>query len=183
MYNLKSQVYNLILGIFLYIKKLSSNLFLILLFTALISSCSKPKDNFEIDISKLNLPKKNLEPKVNLDTKFEKETVAYKLKTLQKKDEIIKNTKFGQDDPFSMGNGDSNNLISNFKLQGFISINNKNHALVKYREKTGVINIDSIGGLNTKLIPLDSYVKEINPQEEELIIMIDNEKYNIKLGK
>ena len=82
-----------------------------------------------------------------------------------------------------MGNGDSNNLISNFKLQGFISINNKNHALVKYKEKTGVINIDSIGGLNTKLIPLDSYVKEINPQEEELIIMIDNEKYNIKLGK
>ena len=178
----KSQVYNSILGIFLCIKKLSRNLFLILLFV-FISSCSKQKDNFEIDISKLNLPKKNLEPKVNLDTKSEKETVAYKLKTLQKKDEIIKNTKFGQVDPFSMGNGDSNNLISNFKLQGFISINNKNHALVKYKEKTGVINIDSIGGLNTKLIPLDSYVKEINPQEEELIIMIDNEKYNINLGK
>ena len=183
MNNSKSQVYTHILGIFLYIKKFSRDLFLIVLFTIFISSCSKQKDNFEIDISKLNLPKKTLEPKVNLDKKSEKESVTYKLKTLQRKDEIIKNTKYGKSDPFSMGSGDSKNLISNFKLQGFISINNKNHALVSYKNKTGVIDTGSIGGLNTKLIPLDSYVKEINPQEEELILIIDNEKYNIKLLK
>ena len=51
--------------------------------------------------------------------------------------------------------------------------------------------------MNQKIIVVDNFydiahmyhksfsehVKEINPQEEELILMINNEKYNIKLGK
>ena len=155
---------------------------LALLIPAIISGCSNKKDNFEIDISKLNLPKKQIQPKViDLEDDFEKEKIINKLKTLKNRKEVLDTIKYGKTDPFSTSASDSKKFIANFKLEGIISILEKNYALVSFQDKKGVININSVGGLNTKLIPDKSFIKEINPQKEEITIILMNELYNIKI--
>lgn len=159
-------------------------LLLVILIAAGISSCSAKKDNFEIDISKLNLPKNVLEPVINdSEIKPEKESITYKLKTLKSKNEVMDNIKYGREDPFSNTGIDSKKLIANFQLKGFISTKDNNYALVIYKEEEGFISINSIGGVNTKLIPDKALVKEISPKKEEIIISIKDDRYNIKLGE
>ena len=149
-----------------------------------VSSCSREKESFDIDITKLNLPKPKIEPKEkDLKIESEKELTSYKLQSLKRKDEIINNINYGRDDPFSKTDGDTKQLIANFHLKGFISIKGDNFALVNYQNESGVININSVGGLNTKLIPNEGFVKEINPQNEEIILVVNEENFNIKLGE
>lgn len=158
-------------------------LLLVIFITSLISSCSKKEENFEIDISKLNLPKKSISNEViDIKDESEQDEILYKLKTLKDKKEVMDNIKYGKNDPFATTENDSRKLIADFKIDGFISINEKNYALVSYQEKKGVININSVGGSNTNLIPDKSFIKEINPQKEEITISFLDEIYNIRIG-
>ena len=158
-------------------------LLLVIFITSLISSCSKKEENFEIDISKLNLPKKSISNEViDIKDESEQDEILYKLKTLKDKKEVMDNIKYGKNDPFAKTENDSRKLIADFKIDGFISINEKNYALVSYQEKKGVININSVGGSNTNLIPDKSFIKEINPQKEEITISFLDEIYNIRIG-
>ena len=60
--------------------------------TLSVSSCGREKDNFDIDISKLNLPKKVIKSQPNdSEVKSDKESIIYKLKALKSKDEVINN--------------------------------------------------------------------------------------------
>ena len=157
---------------------------LALLIATVISGCGKKKDNFEIDISKLNIPKQQIQPKVNdSENNYEKEKIINKLKVLKNGNEVMDSIKYGRVDPFSNVESNSKKIIPNFQLNGIISILEENFALVSFQEKTGVININSVGGSNTKLIPEKSFVKEINAQKEEITISLMNELYNIKIGE
>ena len=71
---------------------------------------------------------------------------------MDKKEDITSSIKYGKKDPFSSFGNDSNRSISDFKLKGFISLNNKDYAFVEYKNNEGIIDIDSIGDINTKLL-------------------------------
>ena len=51
--------------------------------------------------------------------------------------------------------------------------------VVEYKNKEGIIDIDSIGDINTKLLPPKAFVKNINPSLETININLDDENYTI----
>jgi len=147
----------------------------------LISGCSKSSSNYDLDLSDFQntIPKP---AKVNNSPKeinLEKKVVELNLISLDKKEDIASAIKYGRKDPFSSFGNDSNRLISDLKLKGFISFENKDYALVEYKNKEGIIDIDSIGDINTKLLPPRAVVKNINPSQELISIDIDDENYTV----
>ena len=147
----------------------------------LISGCSKSSSNYDLDLSDFQntIPKP---AKVNNSPKeinLEKKVVELNLISLDKKEDIASSIKYGRKDPFSSFGNDSNRSISDFKLKGFISLNNKDYAFVEYKNKEGIINIDSIGDINTKLLPPKAVVKNISPSLETININLDDENYII----
>lgn len=165
------------------IKSTLQKILILLLFLPLLGSCKKKADNFDIDISKLNLPKKVIGSQINdSDIKSDKELIINKLKALKTKDEVINKIEFGRKDPFSPNNIGSKKLISNFQLKGFISVQENHHALVNYEGKTGFININSVGGLNTKMLPKKAFIKDIIPSQEIINLSVEGEIYTIELN-
>ncbi len=155
---------------------------LVLIITFSVSGCGREKDNFDIDISKLNLPKKVIKSQPNdSEVKSDKESIIYKLKALKSKDEVINNINYGKQDPFSKDNIGSKITNFNFQLNGFISVKEKNYAFVNYNGKNGIININSVGGVNTKMLPKNAFVKDINPSQEIISLSIEGEIYTIEL--
>ena len=150
------------------------------IFLFLTSSCSgKNEDNF--DFSDFKVPVK--ESISNESKPIEKKnlnTIQYELRPFRNREEILSSFKFEKKDPFKLDSQTSNKL-SDIKLKGFLTISNKNYAVVNYLDNEGSINTESIGGENTNLLPNNAYVKNINPLNEELTIVIENEMYTIKL--
>ena len=147
-----------------------------------MASCSNSKnDNF--DFSNIKLPKKSTkiinQKEVEIITKKE---ITNKLLPLKNREDVTKVIKYGKDDPFSPFSNSSKKFISNFSLKGFITVKNVDNAIINYRGKEGVINLNSVGGKNTNLLPNNAYVKNINVQNEELNIVIEDEIYTIKLN-
>ena len=62
-----------------------------------------------------------------------------------------------------------------------MSFNLKNYALIEFKNQQGLINISSVGGVNTKLLPKEAFVKEINPSQEEIKLLLEGEIHTIKL--
>ena len=147
----------------------------------LISSCSKSPSNVDLDLSsfKNTIP----QPAKSIDNQNEiiqeSKEVELNLISLDKKEDITSSIKYGKKDPFSSFGNDSNRSISDFKLKGFISLNNKDYAFVEYKNKEGIIDIDSIGDINTKLLPPKAVVKNITPSLETININLDDENYII----
>ena len=94
---------------------------------------------------------------------------------------MIKHSKFGKKDPFSEEQIQANNLNSNFKLKGFLNTKNKNFVFVSYLGQEGTISEESIGGVNTILLPDGAKVVSIESKKLKLIINFDNEDYILKL--
>ena len=164
------------------IKKLTINSFLLVITCLLIASCGKSNnDNF--DFSNIELPKKTSQKveKNSIEKNVNKEIIN-KLIPLKDRNEVAKNIKYGKKDPFALENNESKLLISNFSLKGFVSLNNVDYALVEFLNQSGLININSIGGSNTRLLPNKALVKDINPQNEELKISIEGNEYKINLS-
>ena len=163
-------------------KKYSKKNFLIALTgIILISGCSNSSSNYDLDLSDLQntIPKPAKVIDNPKEINLEKKEVDLNLISLDKKEDITSLIKYGKKDPFSSFGNDSNRLISDLKLKGFISFGSKDYALVEYKNKEGIINIDSIGDINTKLLPPGAVVKNINPSQEIVNIDIDDEKYTI----
>lgn len=163
-------------------KRNTFNSLLLIIASLLIASCGKSNnDNF--DFSDIELPKK-LSKNTNQKEvkKITKKEITNKLLPLKNREEVTKVIKYGKDDPFSPFSNSSKKFISNFSLKGFITVEKIDNAIINYLGKEGVIDLNSVGGKNTNLLPNNAYVKNINPLNEELIIVIDNEIYNIKLN-
>ena len=152
-------------------------IFIFLLF--LISSCGgNKKDNF--DFSDFKMPvKKSINSEITSSEITSSEitssentnsnSIQYELKPLKEREEIISSIKFEKNDPF-LFDSQSSNELSDIKLKGFITISNKNYAVVDYLDNEGYVTTQSIGGKNTTLLPRGAFIKEINPSKRFISI-------------
>ena len=165
------------------IKPNLKKILIIFLFIPLLaSSCKKKADNFDIDLSNFKPANNNLKIVKEESKNIPKEEVINKLLPLLNRDEVSASIKYGKKDPFSYLENESNQTISYLQIKGFISIGKKNFAFVNFLNEEGVITINSVGGLNTKLLPNKAIVKEINPSKEEINISIEGVDYFLKLS-
>ena len=151
----------------------------------LLSSCSSKKENFEIDLSDFKVPNKS---EVKISTTDDSDSLTNKkeipkkeLKNYEGKSEILSAVKFGKKDPFSEGDIDSTQLDSNFQLKGFLKANLKNYVFVSFSGNEGTITEESIGGLNTDLLPEGAKVLNIDTKNKILIIEFEKEKFTFEL--
>ena len=165
---------------------LSNKIFITLLSFLLISGCGGKSKKDDLDLSgfiksikPIQQSSQNIEK--NNNPVLEKKEVELKLIPLKDKKEISNSIKFGKKDPFSASDNDTNN-IDDLKLKGFITLKNEDHALVEYKKQKGIINVNSIGGINTKILPKTAIVKDIKPSQGEINLSIEGEIYTIKLN-
>ena len=160
-------------------KDISISLIFAVCFSSLLISCAPKNNNIDFDFSKLKRPKKintiDKVKKVNDD--FEKNSYIQDLIPLKNKQEILSNTKFGKKDPFSVGDLETNQFNLDFKLKGFLHTEFKKYAIVEYLNKEGTLTEESIGEINTNLLPKDAKVINIDPESKKLIISIDNKNF------
>jgi len=153
------------------------NIFIGLFTSSLLFGCSPKNNNFDIDLTTLKKSKQNKviikenKNKIILESnKHIKDLIP-----LKDKQEVISKTIFGKKDPFSEGEFNSNKLNSNFKLTGFLNTKIKKYVFVSYLDSEGTITEESIGGINTNLLPNGAKVISIDPKNMKLIINFENE--------
>lgn len=153
--------------------------FILFLFPSiLLSSCSK-KNNY-IDLSNLPVIKQKEEVSTKIyddvinsnNNKFIKNLVPFKSKS-----KVLSQFKFGKNDPFSESEFQVGKLYSDFKLTGFLNTEIEKYVFVSYLGNEGTISGDSIGGLNTNLLPNGAKVIYIDTKEKQLKINFNNEDY------
>ena len=96
---------------------------------------------------------------------------------------VLSTVQLGKDDPFSEeGIKDKvDNLYSDFKLTGFLNTRINKYVFVSYLGQAGTITEESIGGVNTNLLPNGAKVLKIDPKKLKLIISFENEDYILEL--
>ena len=156
------------------------NLILVFFTSSLLFSCSSKNNNIDFDFTSLKKSKKvklnNIENR-NKELNFENSIFKKDLVALKDKKEILSKTEFGKKDPFSKGEIKSNKLNSNFELTGFLKTEFNNYVFVSYLDNEGAITEDSIGGVNTNLLPYGAKVIDIDPKNMKLIINLENEDF------
>ena len=161
------------------------NLLITFLFGSLLSSCNNKKDNFDIDLSKLKKPQENtikISNEENLESSRVKDKIIEnKLITYKNSSEILNSLKFGKKDPFSEGDIKQNKLTSDFQLTGFLNTETNKYVFVNYLNKEGAIKEESIGGINTNLLPIGAKVISIDPNNLELIINYEGKDFIFEL--
>ena len=162
-----------------YIKK---KLLLVIISPIFLIGCSQNK-SIDIDLSDLPKPKKikitNKEDQIN-QKPLVKELIR-DLVPLKDREQVLANFKFGKKDPFSKEEIQVNKLISDFKLKGFLTTPNNKYVLVSYLDTEGTITEESIGGVNTNLLPDLAKVLNIDHENKKLIIFYENEKFIFEL--
>ena len=158
------------------------NLILLLLtiFPLIIVSCSKPNDDkFDIDISNFKSTKTKEITNESKKNSFNLENELYieDLVTLKNREQVLSNTKFGKKDPFSKDDLQINKLNSDLKLTGFLNTENNKYAIVKYLNNEGKLTEESVGGLNTNLLPKGAKVIKLDPKNNKLIISLNKETF------
>ena len=146
-----------------------------------LASCGTPNnDNF--DLSNLKIPPKIKSPQTDIDSSIinKKDNNINKLVTYPKVSQVLDSAKFGKNDPFSEEKIKKNNLTSDFKLTGFLSTKINKYVFVSFLGREGSITTESIGGVNTLLLPNGAKVIKIDPTNMKLIINFENENYILK---
>ena len=163
-------------------KNFSINFLYFSIITIFISGCGGNSKNYDLDLSDYTKPVKKLTINANKvkKPKEEKKDLELKLISLDKKDKIVSSMKYGKKDPFSTINYETA-FSSKLKLKGFISFKNTDFALVEYQGQEGIISIDSVGEINTKLLPSKATVKKIIPSQDQIFITFEGEDYPILL--
>ena len=145
----------------------------------LLSSCNSKKENFEIDLSNFKIPPNNNEKILNSDNSVSPITQSEKIKNeldnYQNKSDLLSAVENGKKDPFSEGDKEATKLDSNLQLKGFLNTNLYNYVFVSYQGNEGTITEESIGGVNTELLPDGAKVLKIDPKNMKLIIEFENE--------
>ena len=151
---------------------------ILIFFTSIfLVSCSQNKI-IDFDISDLPKRKKITVEKENKElvdvdnTKFIKD-----LDIFESKEKVLTKFKIGKKDPFSKGKTQVNQFSSDFKLTGFLNTKKDNYVFVNYQGNKGTISENSIGGLNTNLLPNGARVIKIDSKKSKLKINFDNEVY------
>jgi len=155
--------------------------FLLTIFaSSLLFSCSSTNSDIDFDFTTLKKSKKikvvkqeNKNKKINQ----EKNSIIEDLVPLRDRKEILSKIKFGKKDPFSEGEFQSNKLLTDLILKGFLNTENNKYVFVSYLDNEGSITKDSVGGVNTTLLPNGAKVINIDSKNMQLIISVDNENY------
>ena len=151
--------------------------------STLLFSCSQKNNNIDFDFTTV---KKSKKIKVNNNVSKDKDVNKINLENniyiedlvpLKNKEEVLSKTKIGKKDPFSEGEINSNKLNSDFKLRGFLNTEIKKFVFVSYFDNEGTISEESIGGVNTNLLPDGAKVISIDPKNMKLIINFDSENF------
>ena len=165
-------------------KSIHKNIFLNILIGTLLSSCNSNQNNYDIDLSNFKIPEKK---QLNNELKSQEDTIVSKkvniinnLVPYKTKIELIGSSKLGKNDPFSF-ESQIDDFSRGLKLHGFLNTSNNQFALVSFYGTDGFLSQNSIGGINTNLLPPGMKVKNIDPKNEELIISSKEETYIFKL--
>ena len=164
-------------------RNFTKKILLISFSSTLLFGCSQPNNNLDFDLS--NLPK----PKITkVDSKDKKDIINPEDKSfisdlipLKGKEEILSKFEFGKEDPFSERGVIENKLFSDLKLTGFLNSQSKKYVFVIYQKKPGTITENSIGGVNTNLLPNGAKVLNLDPIGKKLIINFENRNYLFEL--
>ena len=89
---------------------------------------------------------------------------------------VLDSARFGKNDPFSEEKIKINST-SDLKLTGFLSTKINNYVFVSYLGREGSITTESIGGVNTFLLPNGAKVIKIDSKNMKLIINFENENF------
>ena len=145
----------------------------------LVSCSGSNNDNF--DLSSLKIPPeiKNKTSQTDIKNTIinKKDNIINKLVEYPKVSQILDSAKFGKNDPFSEESIKVNNLTSDFKLTGFLSTKINKYVFVNYLGREGSITSESIGGVNTFLLPNGAKVIKVDPKNMKLIINFENENF------
>ena len=164
-------------------KIVRKNFILIFCSSILLFSCSQKNNN--IDLSNLPI----IKPKEVFDTKkenvdfinsknheFIEDLVPYKYR-----EKVLSQFKFGKSDPFSKSENQITKLSSDFKLTGFLNTKFKKYVFVNYLGNEGKISENSVGGINTNLLPEGAKVINIDSKTMRLTINYENENFVFEL--
>ncbi len=151
-----------------------------------LTSCAPKNNNIDFDFSKIKKTKKlpALSESKKINDNFENKLYVQDLNPLKNKDEILSSVKFGKKDPFSREfNKDIkiNKLNLDLKLKGFLNTDFNKYAIVTYQEIEGALSEESVGGLNTNLLPKSAKVIKVDPKNKELTINFENKNFILKL--
>ena len=151
--------------------------------SSLLFSCSKKNNNIDFDFATLRKSKKDkvIDQENNNKINLENSIHIKDLVPLKDKEEVLSKVKFGKKDPFSEGEFNLNKLNSDFKLTGFLNTENEKYVFVSYLDNEGTITEDSIGGVNTNLLPKGANVISIDSKNMKLIINFENENFIFEL--
>ena len=158
--------------------------FLLLIYSSIfLFGCSQSNKIIDFDPSKLPKPKiTNLDSKGKIKViKPEDKSFISDLIPLKEKEEILSEFEFGKEDPFSERGIFENKLFSDLKLTGFLNSQSKKYVFVIYQNKQGTISENSIGGINTNLLPNGAKVINIDSSGKKLIINFENKDYLFEL--
>ena len=159
------------------------NIVLIFSSSILLFGCSQKNNNIDLDLS--NLPKpKSLKVNDQLEKDIDNTDNQFSIQELipfEGREKLLSKFKIGKKNPFSKGEAQLNQFSFNFKLTGFLNTDTKKYVFVRYLGKTGTISENSIGGLNTDLLPNGAKVKAIDFNKKQLKISFDNEDYIFEL--
>lgn len=158
-------------------------LFLIFSTSILLFSCSQKNNILDTDLSNLPKPKntKLTEEDTNKFILQEDKKFIKDLDIFQSNNKLLSRFKIGKKNPFSESETGENQFSSNFKLTGFLNTETKKYVFVSYLGSEGTISEDSVGGLNTNLLPNGAKVIIIDSKERQLKINFDNEEYVFEL--
>ena len=165
------------------IKNIRNNYILLFFTLILLISCSKKNNNINLS----NLPvikqkediniKKVNEDFINTKNKeFIEDLVPFK-----NKEKVLSQFKFGKSDPFSKSENQITKLSSDLKLTGFLNTKFKKYVFVNYLGNEGTISENSVGGVNTNLLPKGAKVININSKDMRLTIKFENENFMFEL--
>tara|TARA_B000000609_G_scaffold66564_1_gene49678 strand:+ start:956 stop:1447 length:492 start_codon:yes stop_codon:yes gene_type:complete len=158
---------------------IKKKLFLIIFTSIFLVSCSQKNNIIDFDISDLPKPK-NIQPakdEIEELTQQDNKKFIKDLDIFQSRDKLLSKVNIGKNNPFSKGETELNKFSSNFKLTGFLNTETKQYVFVSYLGNEGTISKDSVGGVNTNLLPNGAKVMAIDSKEKQLKISFDNEDY------
>ncbi len=162
---------------------ITTKIILVFFASSLLFSCSKKNNDIDFDFSTLKKSKKVNEKKIEnktqnnqIDKSFIKDLV-----TFETREKIQSKIKYGKKNPFSRSEIELNELNSNLELTGIVNSKVDKFALVSYLDNEGAITQESIGGLNTYLLPEGAKVINIDTQKMQLIINYKNETFIFEL--
>ncbi len=154
--------------------------FFLILFTLIfLISCSQKNNIIDFDISDLPKPKKiksSEEGNKELLKQENKEFIK-DLDIFQSKEKLLTKFIIGKKDPFSKVETQVNEFSTDFELTGFLNTKIEKYVFVTYLGNEGAISENSVGGLNTNLLPKGAKVTKIDSKKRKLKINFDNEDF------